>query len=218
MKNFNVLEVPITQGPWAKFKPVIIHQPTGNPLPNGLWPLIDYSHGIGVQGSNPEAFFGEQALPLYIERNGSVYGLFDGKRVDFIVIAVQADSFSPEPAWKPIVLEYLGNQMGIPFDPRFISATGVSAGGTKALECLTNPETAKIYSCGVPMSLQGITEHHIKNLMEQSIETWFHCGRNEGGNYTSATETAHHKHGNKKFPFSLSKLYLKYIFDTTVRK
>ncbi len=96
----------------------IIYTPT-NYDPNKLYPLVLFFHGMGEAGTDINLLY-NTGLPQVL-RSGYK------PPFDFIMIAPQRSSYSPDPAWLPGILQ--DAQRRFPIDTTRMYVTGLSAGG-----------------------------------------------------------------------------------------
>jgi predicted peptidase len=198
MKNFTAVKVSID--PWHE-RPAVVHVPTDSPLDNGLFPAMVFFHGVGEEGNAVEALL-NVGLPYVVENSGSVYGTDPGGKVrKFIVFALQAEYWSPDPKWMQVVIAWLIKNYKV--DPGYITATGLSAGGQNSFNCLAEKTCSALFANGVCMSLPGGLggDKDPSLIATNKIETWFFTGDQDTVAAPSVTKDANTL-CNKVYPSS----------------
>lgn len=191
------VQVPVTQ--WGNMRSALIYAPTKGALSNGKYPAILFFHGVGEQGNNVDALFG-QGLPWVIENVSPPYSVnpLTKDTTCFIVLSIQAEWWSPEPAWMPHVIKWLKDNY--PVDSNYIYSTGLSAGGQNSFNALINAASSKYFAAGVPMSIAGFEAASAPNLAANKVKTWFFDG-DADGSYLEFTKMAYNL-ANKLLPGS----------------
>lgn len=119
------------------------------------YPLVIFTHGMAEAGKNIKKLY-KQGLPKVLKQ---------GYRpsFDFIMVAVQHNSFSVEPDWLPAILADCHKRWKI--DGSRVYLTGISAGGKAAYGSQLNISRAFAKKFAAIVVNSGITQHaNKKNL------------------------------------------------------
>src|SRR5690242_3522912 len=111
-------KINVSSGSGADYRNAIIYLPA-NYSNSKAYPLVLFAHGMGEAGTNIKKLY-KQGLPKVLKQ---------GYRppFDFIMVAVQRNSFSIMPEWLPGILNDCQKRWKI--DASRIYLTGLSAGG-----------------------------------------------------------------------------------------
>ncbi len=172
-----LVTVPIGTGASAKGW---LYLPADYSTSTKSYPVVFFYHGAGEAGTNPYLLL-NQGLPSLIAngmRPDNITNPADGVSYSFIVLSVQHWSWSPDPEWLPLELEWLRQRYRV--DTNRIYVTGLSSGGQESFKAaITKPLLSRLIAAAAPMSPPAMGNYDISLIRTYRIKTWFFSGNTD---------------------------------------
>lgn len=166
-------QVPIKVPPTSSTTNALLYLPWDYYITTKKYPLILFAHGVGEAGNGGADLnkLARQGLPGVITYNTGPYAIVNNDTIRFIVLSIQATSWSPSPT----VLHngYLDLvKRGFRIDPSRVYVTGLSAGGGVTLQYTT--QRPNEVSAFVAMSPAATLDKSKINVFKNERIWFFH--------------------------------------------
>lgn len=163
----------------------VVHTPDDLATNTEQCALLMFCHGVGEAGSTQASaskLIPGSPLSFATGAKFEFASPADGKKHRFIVVGIQAPSWSPSPAQVKYAIENEFFQAKYKVNKNAVFITGLSAGGQTTLDSVTTTGILELYAACIPMSPANDGDlANIQATATNKIESWGFSGASDGG-------------------------------------